>query len=74
VGFHTEETGTYSINSDCTGSAEITLGEGNTRTLALVISQGGFVIHAIVSAATVGGSPALLQVYSDFERTNRSNR
>ena len=73
-GFHTEETGTYSINSDCTGSAEITLGEGNTRTLALVISQGGFAIHAIVSAATVGGSPAVLQVYSDFERANRSNR
>jgi hypothetical protein len=70
-GFHTEETATYSINSNCTGSAVITLGEGNTRTLALVISRNGLAIHAIVSAAMVGGSPTVLQVYSDFERINR---
>jgi hypothetical protein len=72
--FHTGETGTYSVNSDCTGSAVITLGPGNTRSLAFVIAQSGLAIHAIVSATTVGGSPAVLQVYSDFEKINRLNR
>ena len=67
-GFHTEETGTYTINPDCTGAAEITLSAGNTRSLALVIAKGGTTIHAIVSATTVGGSPAVLQVFSDFEK------
>jgi hypothetical protein len=67
-GFHTGETGTYAVNSDCTGTADITLGQGNTRSLAFVITKQGASIHAIVSSATVGGSPALLQVYSDFEK------
>lgn len=43
-GFHTGETGTNSINSDCTGTAVITLNEGNTRTLAPAISRAGLAI------------------------------
>lgn len=73
-GFHTGETATYSVNPDCTGSAVITLGEGNTRALALVVSQSGLAIHAIVSATTVGGLPALIQVYSDFQRTTPAGK
>jgi hypothetical protein len=69
-GFHTGETGTYMINDDCTGTLNITLGPGNTRTDQIVISKRGAAIHAIVSQATAGGSPILLQVYADFESVN----
>jgi hypothetical protein len=66
-GFHTGETGTYMINSDCTGTLNITLSPGNTRTDQIVISKRGAAIHAVVSQATANGSPILLQVYADFE-------
>jgi hypothetical protein len=66
-GFHTGETGTYTINDDCTGTLNITLSPGNTRTDQIVISKRGAAIHAIVSAATANGAPILLQVYADFE-------
>ena len=38
-GFHSGETGTYTVNSDCTGNAVITLGPGNTRSLELVLAE-----------------------------------
>jgi hypothetical protein len=69
-GFHTGETGTYTINDNCTGTLNITLSPGNTRTDQIVISKRGSAIHAIVSQATAGGSPILLQVYADFESVN----
>jgi hypothetical protein len=67
-GFHSGETGTYTINSDCTGNAVITLGPGNTRSLQLVLADNGRSAHAIVSSSTVNGSPATLQVYSNFQK------
>jgi hypothetical protein len=69
-GFHTGETGTYTINEDCTGTINITLSPGNTRTDQIVVSKRGAAIHAIVSQATAGGSPIVLQVYADFESVN----
>jgi hypothetical protein len=69
-GFHIGESGTYSVNDDCTGTANIVLGPGNTRTLALVISNSGRSIHAVTSAALVTGSPSLLQVHADYEKIN----
>jgi hypothetical protein len=66
-GFHTGETGTYTVSSDCTGVLIINLGSGNTRTDAFVITQRGKAIHATVSEATASGAPILLQVYADFE-------
>jgi len=69
-GFHTGETGTYTVNADCTGSANIVLSPGNERSLAFVISRSGRSIHAVVTSAVVNGSPAVLQVYSDFEKIN----
>jgi hypothetical protein len=69
-GFHTGETVTYTVNSDCTGALTITLSPGNTRSDAFVITQRGKAIHAVVSAATTNGEPVLLQVYSDFESLN----
>jgi hypothetical protein len=67
-GFHTGETGTYTLNGDCTGTADIVLGPGNERFLELVIADNGRSAHAIVSSSIVNGSPALLQVYSDFQK------
>jgi hypothetical protein len=69
-GFHTGETGTYSVNADCTGNANIVLGPGNERALALVISKSAQTIHAVVSSAVIGGQPGVAQVHSDFERIN----
>ncbi len=67
-GFHTGETGTYSVNDDCTGTTDIILGPGNERSNALVISADGRKLHAVVVSALVGGSPALLQVHADYEK------
>jgi hypothetical protein len=66
-GFHTGETGTYAVNSDCTGSIVLTLGPGNTRSDAIVITKRGAAIHAIVSGATEGDT-VLLQTYADYEK------
>jgi predicted Zn-dependent protease len=70
-GFHTGETGTYAIYDHCTGTAHIVLGPGNERFLELVIADNGRSAHAIVSSSIVNGSPALLQVYSDFQKLGR---
>jgi hypothetical protein len=67
-GFHNGESGTYSVNSDCTGNAQIVLGPGNTRSLELVLADSGRTVHAIVSSSMVNGAPATLQVYSDFQK------
>jgi hypothetical protein len=67
-GFHTGETGTYTLNGDCTGTARIVLGPGNERFLQLVIADNGRSAHAITSRSIVSGSPATLQVYSDFQK------
>jgi hypothetical protein len=67
-GFHVGETGSYQVNADCTGVANIVLGPGNERDVALVISRSARSIHAGVSAALIAGQPGLVQVYSDFEK------
>jgi hypothetical protein len=67
-GFHTQETGTYSVNPDCTGAANIVLSPGNERNLAFVISTREHSIHAVATSTLVNGSPAVLQVYSDFQK------
>ena len=61
-GFHGGETGTYTVNPDCTGNAAITLGPGNTRSLELVLADNGRTVHSIVSSAMVNGAPATIQV------------
>lgn len=66
-GFHSGETGTYSVNADCTGSITLTLGPGNTRSDAIVITKRGAAIHAIVAGATEGDA-VLLQTYADYEK------
>jgi hypothetical protein len=67
-GFHTDQTGTYKINADCTGDAVIRTGPGNELNLALVVSNGGNSFHTVVTSALVNGSPVKFQTRSDAER------
>ena len=69
-GFHTDQTGTYKVNSDCTGDAVIRTGPGNELNLALVVSNGGNSVHTVVTSALVNGSPVKFQTRSDLERIN----
>jgi hypothetical protein len=69
-GFHTGEGGNYSVNDDCTGTANLVLGPGNERTEAFVISKSTRTLHAVVAAGLVGGNPTLFQIHSEFEKIN----
>jgi hypothetical protein len=67
-GFHTDQTGTYKVNADCTGDAVIRTGPGNELNLALVVSNGGNSLHSVVTSALVNGSPVKFQTRADNER------
>lgn len=69
TGFHTEEKGSYTVNSDCTGHFEIDFPStidpksGNTVSGAIikamfVLSDHGRAIHTIVYSLTPPGAPA----------------
>jgi hypothetical protein len=76
TGFHfsTGETGTYKVNPDCTGSAEIDanapvppgLSSGVIK-LMLIVTHGGRAIHAVVSELTAPGAttPSVVTTSSD---------
>ena len=51
-----QETGTYTVNSDCTGSMMITT-PSLVANILFVISDGGRHIHEVVSQLTPQGSP-----------------
>jgi hypothetical protein len=51
-----QETGTYTVNSDCTGSMAITT-PALVVNILFVISDGGRHIHEVVSRLTPTGSP-----------------
>ena len=71
--FSTGETGTYTINADCTGSAEIDLnapvpfGSTGFLKLMLVVTDGGRAIHTVVAEFTPPGAttPVLNTTSSD---------
>jgi hypothetical protein len=57
--FQTGETGTYMVNSDCTGFEMINLGAGAViLENAFVISNGGRSFHGVVGELTVEGTAA----------------
>jgi hypothetical protein len=62
--FSTGETGSYSLNSDCTGTMEIDLnvpvpfGSTGVIKLMIVVTNGGRAIHTVVSEITVPGATA----------------
>jgi hypothetical protein len=70
-GFHNGESGTYSVNNDCTGNAQIVLSPGNTRSLELVLADNGRTVQTVVSSSMVNGAPAILQVYSTLQKLGR---
>ena len=62
TGFHTNETGTYTVNSDCTGSATINFPAPPTPGLSgaviqvmFVLANHGRTLHGIVSSLTPPG-------------------
>ena len=75
TGFHINERGTYHVNSDCTGNAEIDLpappgSTGAVIKLMFVLGDGGRKIHAIVSELIPPGStqPLPVSIHSDAEK------
>lgn len=67
TGFHTQETGTYIVHSDCTGTFTINFPSLTTPTgghipgaiiiVKFVLSNGGRAIHTIVTSLTPPGAP-----------------
>jgi hypothetical protein len=80
TGFHfqTGETGTYKVNPDCTGSAEIDLnvpvptGSRGVVKLMFVLSDHGRAIHTVVAEFTPPGAtaPVLVTTRSDGSRVD----
>jgi hypothetical protein len=64
--FRTGETGSYKVNSDCTGFQDVDLGMGGTVENAFVISNGGRAIHAVTAQRTHGGTSVPVQIRIDF--------
>jgi hypothetical protein len=78
AGFHTSETGTYTIFSDCTGTAKIDFpappgSTGAVINLMLVLSNHARTIHTIVSQLIPPGSTTAVPVsiHSDGEKLGR---
>ena len=74
TGFHNQESGTYQVFSDCTGT--FTINAPSTSpviTVKFVLSDGGASIHTIVTSLTLPGmvaaTPAL--IHSDGHRLGR---
>jgi hypothetical protein len=63
--FRTSETGTYTVNSDCTGSAEIDFPPhpgGAVIKLTFVLGNHAQTIHTVVSSLTPPGAPGPVPV------------
>jgi hypothetical protein len=79
AGFHIDETGTYTVYSDCTGTAEIDFPappgatSGAVIHLMFVLTNHGRTIHTIVSQLIPPGSttPVPVSIHSDAEKLGR---
>jgi hypothetical protein len=77
-GFHTDETGTYTVNENCTGSAEIDFPtppggtSGAVIKVLLVISDDGRRFNEIVTSLTPPNSttPAMVNIHADARRVH----
>lgn len=69
-GFHTNETGSYTVNPDCTGKATINFPNGIVIELMLVVESSGNSVHTVVVSVTMpgGGSPGTPIIHSDGRR------
>jgi hypothetical protein len=66
------ETGTYAINSDCTGTATINYPDGSWINLELVVVDQGREFRTVVSALTMGGNAVPVNIGSSGVRLNSS--
>jgi hypothetical protein len=64
--FRTGQTGTYLVGSNCTGFMTINLGGGAVVENAIVISNGGRSIHAVVADFKLGSTDVPGQTRVDF--------
>jgi hypothetical protein len=77
-GFHTDETGTYSVNDDCTGEAEIDFPtppggtSGAVIKFFFIISDDGRVLNTIVTSLTPPNSTQAVpaNIHSDAVRVH----
>jgi hypothetical protein len=65
-----DETGTYAINSDCTGTATINYPDGSWIDLELVVVNEGREFRTVVSALTMGGNAVPVNIGSNGVRVN----
>ena len=81
-GFHTDETGTYSVNENCTGQAEINFPtppggtSGAVLKLFLVISDDGRQLNTIVTSITPPNATTAVpaNIHSDAVRVHSDHR
>lgn len=64
TGFHTMETGTYKVYSDCTGTFTIN-SPGAVITAKFVLSNQGRAIHTIVTSLTLPSGPVTALIHSE---------
>jgi hypothetical protein len=69
----TSETGTYAINSDCTGTATINYPDGSWIDLELVVVNQGREFRTVVSALTMGGNPVPVNIGSTGVRVGNAD-
>ena len=62
------ETGTYKVNSNCTGTATINYQDGTVINLKLAVVNGGREFRTVVSSLTLAGHPAPANIGSSGVR------
>ena len=72
-GFETGETGTYTVNSDCTGTATINYPDGSWIDLELVVVNQGREFRTVVSFLSMGGSAVPVNIGSSGVRVDRAD-
>lgn len=65
IQFSAEETGTYQVSADCTGTLTTQVGGGGSVVALFVISDGGRHIHEVVGSLTVAGTNVPVQTSAD---------
>jgi hypothetical protein len=70
--FQTGETGTYKVNSDCTGSARINYKNGGWIDLELVVVNQGREFRTVVSVLNMGGNNVPANIGSSGTRVDNA--
>jgi hypothetical protein len=71
--FQTGETGTYKVNSDCTGSARINYKNGAWIDLELVVVNQGREFRTVVSVLNMGGNNVPANIGSTGMRVDNAD-